>query len=90
MSKLEYTGTYSVIHTDTGVEKLFSGVVSFPNSVSVEKNRISVQNGRVQEVPVGGFQLYSEGDFFASIGYRYVKEIHDGIGNVLWQNRHCA
>jgi len=76
----EYQGSYSVLLTDD------ASTDRLPSTVSIHGRIVRVAVGRVKQT-MGGIQCYSyEVPFYW--GYDCMKEIRDGAGNLIWQNRH--
>ena len=74
----EYQGSYSVVLTD------YAATDNLPTGASVHGKTVSVSRGRIKQV-MGGIQFYAyEQPFFW--GYKFIKEVRDGNGNLIWQN----
>ena len=74
----EHQGSYSV--------ELVPGAAKshLPPTARVSGNTVHVQTGRVKQ-SMGGIQFYSFEQPF-SWGYKFIKAIKDGSGNLIWQN----
>jgi hypothetical protein len=73
----EYKGAFSIELT------LDADKTALPNA-TVQGNIVAVSNGRIQQSN-GGIRFYSMEKHF-HWGYRFIKIIRDGKGNLLWVN----
>ena len=73
-----YNGAYVVLLTDdTATDRL-------PSSVLVHGKTVRVAHGLVTQ-SIGGIQFYADGQpFFWR--YKFVKEVRDKNGKLIWQN----
>ncbi len=73
----EYIGPFSVELT-RDANKSFA-----PSDAKIEGDIITFDSGRIVQ-SLGGIQLYSTKHF--TWGYKFIKVIRDGEGNLLWVN----
>lgn len=77
----EHQGSYLVFLTDdAGMDYLPVGA----RLVGGAEKTVRVEHGRIKQV-MGGIQFYAGEQPFAW-GYKFIKKICDGMGNVIWQN----
>ncbi|TSC60264.1 MAG: hypothetical protein LiPW15_142 [Parcubacteria group bacterium LiPW_15] len=74
-----YKGSYSVLLADE------AGTNHLPPGAVLSGRTVRVQDGSVAQ-SMGGINLYAEGISFGW-GYKGLKEIRDGRGKLLWQNK---
>ena len=74
----EHNGGYAVLLTDDTVTD------RLPSSVLVHGKTVRVEHGLVAQ-SIGGIQFYSDGQpFFWR--YKFVKEVRNKDGKLIWQN----
>jgi len=74
----EHRGSYSVLLTDN------ASTDHLPSEASLMGRTVRVENGRIRQV-MGGIQFYADGKPLYW-GYKFIKEIRDGAGKLIWQN----
>jgi hypothetical protein len=75
----EHQGSFSVLLTyDAQTNHLPCGAL-------LQERTVHVRHGRIKQ-SMGGIDFYADEQCFGW-SYRFIKQIRDGAGNLIWQNR---